>query len=131
MFIYFFLLAIKKFDVIIILLMRRVWEIKYLFFWLKLVELFIWIYCMFIMLCICICSYFLFLFFICNNFLVVWYSIVLLLLCEYIYIFFIVFLGVGIEIKIFYFCTWEKYIVFMFDFFNFELLKVFFFCFMD
>lgn len=38
MFTYFLSLAIKKFDAIIILPMRRVWETKHLFFWPKLVR---------------------------------------------------------------------------------------------
>lgn len=45
--------------------------------------------------------------------------------------FFLAFLGVGIEIKILYFCTWEKHNVFMSDFPNPELLKVPLSCFMD
>lgn len=131
MFIYFLSLVIKKFDAIISLLMRRVWETKHLFFWPKLVEPLTWIHCMSTMSCTCTCSYFLFLFFTCNNFLVVWHSIVLLPLCEYIYIFFIALLGVGIEIKILYFCTWEKHNVFMSDFPYLKLLKVPLSCFMD
>lgn len=80
---YFLSLAIKKFDAIIILLMRRVWETKHLFFWPKLVEP-LHEYTACIQSCTCTCSYFLFQFFTCNNFLIVWHSIVLLPVCEYI-----------------------------------------------
>lgn len=107
MFIYFFSLAIKKFDAIIILLMRRVWETKHLFFLAKVSRtshmntLHVYSHVP------AVTS--------CSNFSPVttsWLFDTALFYYQYVNIlilyFFIALLGVGIGIKIPYFCTWEN-----------------------